>query len=619
MKQLRLRYKINGTIFITFAFIALVFSAIHLPFQQKRFQTVMEKVEILLHTLVERDKKPLANEIFEGRVRPISMRLQEMRKVKGILAISVFDDAGKLLVSEGPPPVSSQLSEAEQEAAARNVQSRKKNCHGQSTFTYLQEIRMIGERIGFIRLDYSLADVDREQHLSFVIFGGLLISILVIMLISLNLILKKTIINPIIFLRDAMRQIRAGELGGQVNIESRDEIGDLSKTFNEMSSDLAESYQKLSDSHRQIETWNVELNQAQENLHEINEDLDQRVRDRTVELTRANAEILSLNDQLEATLIRSEKMAILGQIISGVAHEIKTPLGAIRASIDNISGSLPQILEELPALFQSLSEDLQRDFSLLLERTARRKTDLTARQERKLKRALTAVLEDRDIENADDIADTLTDMGIHDDTEALLPLFRSSETDLILQTAYNLSGLQRNSQNIATATDQASKIIFALKSYAHYDHTESLVEADLTEGIETVLTLCHNQLKYGVEVIRNYEELSPVLCYPDELNQVWTNLIHNAAQAMDGKGTLEIDVRQRDDRAVVTVTDSGKGVPDEVKERIFEPFFTTKPAGEGSGLGLDIVKKIIDKHRGRIEVESELGRTSFKVLIPIGR
>jgi two-component system, NtrC family, sensor kinase len=110
----------------------------------------------------------------------------------------------------------------------------------------------------------------------------------------------------------------------------------------------------------------------------------------------------------------------------------------------------------------------------------------------------------------------------------------------------------------------------------------------------------------------------PVTCLPDELNQVWTNLVHNALQAMDHKGTLTLGLRREGDEVAVSVGDSGCGIPEEIRARIFEPFFTTKPAGEGTGLGLDIVRKIVEKHRGRIEVESEVGRGStFTVRLPI--
>ncbi|MDM8522147.1 response regulator [Desulfococcaceae bacterium HSG8] len=327
--------------------------------------------------------------------------------------------------------------------------------------------------------------------------------------------------------------------------------------------------------------------------------------------------VVRIREQLRAELIRSEKMAILGQIVAGVAHEIKTPLGAIQASIDNISDSLGLILEQLPRLLQSLPDDSRKDFFLLLDKALQGKTGLSAREERKLKRSLTSVLEEHGLDNADDISDTLTDMGIYDKIDPFLPLFQSSENQLILETAYNISGLQRNARNISTAAGRATKIVFALKSYAHYDHTGKKVESDLTQGIETILTLYQNQLKYGIEVIRNYEKLPPVLCYTDELDQVWANLINNAIQAMDGKGTLTIDIYQKESSAVVTITDSGKGIPDEIKTRIFEPFFTTKSVGEGSGLGLDIVLKIIDKHHGKIEAESEPGKTVFSVILPI--
>jgi signal transduction histidine kinase len=208
-------------------------------------------------------------------------------------------------------------------------------------------------------------------------------------------------------------------------------------------------------------------------------------------------------------------------------------------------------------------------------------------------------------------------MGIYDCPEDFLPLLKHSESPFVLHTAYNLSRLQKSAANIATAADRASKVVFALKSYARFDHSGEKVLTHIEETVETVLTLYHNHLKHGIEVIRRFEKIPPVRCYPDELNQVWTNLIHNAIQAMGGKGTLEIDLFQRNNETAVVFTDSGKGIPEEVKNRIFEPFFTTKAAGEGSGLGLHIVKKIIDKHRGKIEIESEPGRTAFRVMIPV--
>ena len=144
-----------------------------------------------------------------------------------------------------------------------------------------------------------------------------------------------------------------------------------------------------------------------------------------------------------------------------------------------------------------------------------------------------------------------------------------------------------------------------------------MTTANIVEGLEVVLTLYYNQLKHGIEIIKHYTEVPPILCYPDELNQVWTNIVHNAIQAMHGEGTLEIDVSLTDAHIEVRVTDSGGGIPDAIKAQIFDPFFTTKAAGEGCGLGLNIVKKIIEKHQGQISVASRPGRTTFTILLPL--
>ena len=166
--------------------------------------------------------------------------------------------------------------------------------------------------------------------------------------------------------------------------------------------------------------------------------------------------------------------------------------------------------------------------------------------------------------------------------------------------------------------DRVAKIIFALKSFSRFGGVQVWTESDLREGLETVLTIYQNQIKHGIELVRSFEDLPPVRCLPDEINQVWTNLVHNALQAMDHKGTLTLGLRRNGDNALVSVTDTGCGMTPEVRARIFDAFFTTKPAGEGTGLGLDIVRKIIEKHGGKIDVASEVGRGStFTVSLPI--
>jgi signal transduction histidine kinase len=242
----------------------------------------------------------------------------------------------------------------------------------------------------------------------------------------------------------------------------------------------------------------------------------------------------------------------------------------------------------------------------------------SSKEKRQLKRALISQLDGQGITNVDTVADTLVDIGVFNEIEQFLPLLKDPNSQNILNTAYQLASLKKSAKTISTATDRAAKVVFALKNYARYDAMGEKVKTTITDGIETVLTLYHNQFKQGVEVVRNYEDSLPsILCYADELNQVWTNLVHNALQAMANKGTLTIEVTQQDAKILTRITDSGKGIPQEIHQKIFEPFFTTKPPGEGSGLGLEIVKKIIEKHDGTIEVDSTPGKTTFTVSLPI--
>ncbi|OQY53020.1 MAG: hypothetical protein B6247_15745 [Candidatus Parabeggiatoa sp. nov. 2] len=310
-------------------------------------------------------------------------------------------------------------------------------------------------------------------------------------------------------------------------------------------------------------------------------------------------------------------MATLGQLIAGVAHEINTPLGAIQSSVENIATFLNQTLEHLPTFFKEICLEHQQDFFALLKKSIQHETFLSSKEKRQLRKTMVRQLDEHRVEDATMIADTLVEMGICDNIEAFLPLLKAPKSQTILNTAYQLASLQKSTQTIMAASERAAKVVFALKSFARYDSSGEKVPTNLIEGIETVLTLYHNQLKHGIEIIKNYAQLPPVWGYPAELNQVWTNIIHNALQAMSYKGTLKIDVTEQDNHAIINITDSGIGIPDEIKQKIFEPFFTTKPTGEGCGLGLDIVKRIIDKHNGKITVESVVGKTTLTVYIPI--
>ena len=331
------------------------------------------------------------------------------------------------------------------------------------------------------------------------------------------------------------------------------------------------------------------------------------------------AQALEDQHQAEAQLVHSEKMAALGQLIAGVAHEINTPIGAIKSSGSNISDALDSALLGLPGLMDELDATAREHFNALVARASKPRNMLSTREERAVVRDVTASLEGLGLEQARHRAGLLVQLQSHTDIERMLPLLQHPAADRILDIAYGISTISTNAGNINTAVDRVAKIIFALKSFSRFGGVQVWTESDLAEGLETVLTIYQNQIKQGTELVRRFEAMPPVRCLPDELNQVWTNLIHNALQAMDYKGTLTISLRQEGGRALVAVSDTGCGIPVELQTRIFEPFFTTKPTGEGTGLGLDIVRKIVEKHSGWITVESAPGvGTTFTVHLPIG-
>ena len=364
-------------------------------------------------------------------------------------------------------------------------------------------------------------------------------------------------------------------------------------------------------------------------------ELRQRAEEAQQDATQALEELKTAQTQL----IQSEKMATLGQVVANVAHEINTPIGAVKASGRNISDALEDTLEGMPDLFQHLDASTLSLFKKFLQQYRAANPILSTREERALVRAMNQTLEEAGVNNARKKASTLAQMGAKTVETDYLPLMLHAESDRILATAHGIASILNNTANINAAVEKVSKIVFALKSFSHVDQSEEKMDADIFDGMETVLTIYQGQIKQGIELVRQYEHIPPLMCLPDQLNQVWTNLVHNAIQAMmqqDAErktalqeayndegvfqsyfGTLTVSIRQQDGCAVVSIRDNGPGIPEHIRTKIFEPFFTTKPVGVGSGLGLDIVRKIIDKHQGRIELQTEVGvGTTFTVYLP---
>ncbi len=352
--------------------------------------------------------------------------------------------------------------------------------------------------------------------------------------------------------------------------------------------------------------------------------LQTKVEMRSMELQKHKDSAEQSQKELQATLvqlIQAEKMVTLGTLVAGVAHEINTPLSAIKASAENISEVVAELQNQLNPEVNNFDQDDWKIISKILPECGKNIKSLSTKEARSIKKSLTLKLDEIKLQSADEIADMLMGLGLYEDSENYLFLFQNKKYNQILTFLSIIHGIKLKSKVIDNSSMRVSKIVKSLKTFTHFDQSGNKTLSDIREGMETVLTIYHNAIKHGIDVIKIYEDVPMIYCFFDELNQIWTNLIHNSIQALNGKGNITIHIHTIENNSILSISieDNGPGIPKEIQEKIFEPFFTTKPRGEGSGLGLHIIKKILEKHNGVLLLDTEPGRTRFTVNIPIIR
>lgn len=352
-------------------------------------------------------------------------------------------------------------------------------------------------------------------------------------------------------LKEGTRRLAAGELGYQVEVRGTDELAKAASAFNGMS--------------RELLIASEERQHAERELTHYQEHLEQIVRQRTEELTRNNETLKNTNRKLEEAhnqLIQAEKMASIGQLAAGMAHEINNPVGFVQSNLGSMEGYLRSLIMVIDAY----------------ERNAAALAGYPEFQECR---------------------------------ETIEAVKREVDLDYLKQDAFSLldesrAGLQR-----------VAKIVHDLKDFSRVGESEWQY-ADLHRGLDSTLNVVGNDLRQKAEVVKRYGDLPEIECLPAELNQAFANLLINAAHAIEGRGQITIATGVQDDEVWVEVRDTGKGIAPQHLTRIFDPFFTTKPVGKGIGLGLSLTYSIIKKHHGRIEVASEEGKgAAFRVYLPL--
>jgi len=414
---------------------------------------------------------------------------------------------------------------------------------------------------------------EKAEEVSFRIKSILIVVML--MGISLNIILGYMITQrlgqPIIMLSESIHNVIRSNFEGDAEIElipTKDEIGILSRDIRKMHEKLRQVNQATKRKSEEITLKNQELEQQKEeiwqqaeNLSQINLELDKSLE----KINRKNKELEETLLQLktaQAQIVQSEKMASLGQLTAGIAHEINNPINFVSAGSDILEQNM-LLVKELLKQYQEL-EKISDTNQFIGEIT----------KTRKLKK----------------------EIGFPDILEDIDSLIN----------------------DIKAGAKRTIQIVNGLKTFSRLDEN-TIKKTNLSENIDAILLLLENKVRNRIEIVRHYEPIPDVLCHVGEVNQALMGVLLNAIEAIDQKGTIKIRVSHKENKiACITIEDNGRGIPEDIVDRVFEPFFTTKDVGEGAGLGLFTTHNVIKKHQGRIFLDSYQNKgTSVHIELPI--
>jgi signal transduction histidine kinase/predicted CoA-binding protein len=315
-------------------------------------------------------------------------------------------------------------------------------------------------------------------------------------------------------------------------------------------------------------------------------------------------------------------MAQLGTLTAGIAHELNNPASAARRGSEHLAsavGDLQQTYQKIITLgFSKEQWDAAAEYYEIAQKRAIQTIDIDSLERGDREESIEIWLEKNQLEKSWLHAPILVNLGFNiADLEKFKISFSGPHLDAALSWICTVFTIFSLLAEINQGTTRIAEIVKSLKSYVYLDQAPKQL-IDIHEGLDNTLIMLRSKIASGIELDRHYaDDLPKIQAHGSELNQVWTNIIDNAVDAIDGEGKITIRTRKKDDWIFVEIEDSGPGIPKEVQQNLFSPFFTTKPVGEGTGLGLNISFNIIQKHNGQIKVTSQPGKTQFSVQIPI--
>jgi two-component system, NtrC family, sensor kinase len=330
--------------------------------------------------------------------------------------------------------------------------------------------------------------------------------------------------------------------------------------------------------------------------------------------------------QNQKKIIKSHKYVALEKITLGISEQVNHPLAEINNSLAELNQFSQSSIKDLPIFLQQISPEQQKYFVALLKQaqTNNINTLLSATEKQELKEKIITKLEQLQLTETAKIADLLIKLGSDEEIEDFLPLLIDENYLEILENACLIQSLHQNIANITESTSKFTNITTALENYANSQkNEEEKRQAHLDNTIELALQLAAKKIPAGIQIVKHYSNVPTIYCYPEKLQKIWLHLIQNAVDAIGTQGILTINVYQQENNLAVDIIDTGEGIDPEIVNKLCDPFFTTKSPGENVGLGLTIVKQIIEQHEGSI-VTTTLsskatlpGKTKFTVLLPL--
>jgi PAS domain S-box-containing protein len=612
MKQFntqRLQFKINLALLMTAVLFVFITISVLYPLERRRQAGILKKVHLLLDSVYQQQRETLANELFAKQQRALRATLGELIKVDGIIGVSVLGPEGKLVLANDDQ-FSHDLTTSEMERLSTSAQFRRRDLKGRSVGEYATMIQVIGEKIGFVRIFYDLTELDKERRtLNFILFG-FVTATLVLMLGLLNFILSRSVIRPIGLLHKAIEGLQRGHLGQTVEMDAKDEIGEVGHAFNQMSRQLNLSQMALK---KAEETFRGIFENAFEGLFQIDP-----VTERFITVNPALVKLLGYSSEqellsadvhaLRESIVHIDEVREKYQQLKSLGHiaGFETQIRQKDSRILDVSTSIRAINDEKGKLIYyegsivDISEHIKRERAERAREAAEAanhaKSEFLAKMSHEIRTPINAI------------------MGFSN----LLAASVNDATQLHYLKSIKVSG-----KNLVTLIDDILDIskIEAGKMNLHYEPVH--LKSFFNDIYQTFYLQANEKMLRLIVHLPEEKEVIGIVIDGNRLRQVLYNLISNAIKFTD-HGEITIDVNlighhppNRIDLGI-TVTDTGIGIPEDAIEHIFEHFTQIPGQDEkrygGTGLGLAICRSLTEMMGGQITVQSIVGQGScFKI------